>query len=178
VLLQDEPLLQLLDAWLCNLGGTDFTDSLPLLGRSMSSFDTIARRRLFEKIQRGQQQSMSVASHAGADSNPAFEAALPLLYKILWSWRASMSTQKERWRRWQLALGVDDEQNDFQFCIVVYDVGSAMPNHFCRVCENCAHCFPYLLNRAISSSDTTNEQASQYRCPRVRYQSRQTSHTC
>src|SRR5215471_16422054 len=34
-----------------------------------------------------------------------------------------------------------------------------------------------LTDRANSSSDTTNEQASQYRCPRVRYQRRQTSHT-
>lgn len=83
VLLQDEPLLQLLDAWLCELGETDFTDSLPLLRRSMSSFDTVALRRLLEKVQRGRQQGTSAGSHAGADSNPAFEEALPLLYKIL-----------------------------------------------------------------------------------------------
>lgn len=83
VLLQDEPLLQLLDAWLCELGETDFTDSLPLLRRRMSSFDTVARRRLLEKVQRGRQQSTSATSHSAADSNPAFEAALPLLYKIL-----------------------------------------------------------------------------------------------
>jgi len=82
VLLQDESLLQLLDAWLCELSETDFTDSLPLLRRSMSSFDTVARRRVLEKIQRGRQQSTS-SSHVAAESNPAFEAALPLLYKIL-----------------------------------------------------------------------------------------------
>jgi hypothetical protein len=73
----------LLDAWLCELSETDFTDSLPLLRRSMSSFDTVVRRRLLEKVQRGHQQSTSAASHLGAKSNPAFEAALPLLYKIL-----------------------------------------------------------------------------------------------
>jgi hypothetical protein len=83
VLLQDEPLLQLLDVWLCELSETDFTDSLPLLRRSMSSFDTVARRRLLEKVQRGRQQSTSAVSHVGTQSNPAFEAALPLLYKIL-----------------------------------------------------------------------------------------------
>ena len=83
VLLQDEPLLQLLDAWLCELNETDFTDSLPLLRRSMSSFDTVARRRLLEKVQRGRQQSTSAAARVGTESNPAFEAALPLLYKIL-----------------------------------------------------------------------------------------------
>ena len=83
VLLQDEPLLQLLDAWLCELTDTDFTDSLPLLRRSMSGFDAVARRRLLEQVQRGRQESASTASRAAADSNPAFEAALPLLYKIL-----------------------------------------------------------------------------------------------
>lgn len=83
VLLQDEPLLQLLDAWLCELTDTDFTDSLPLLRRSMSGFDTVARRHLLEQVQRGRQQSTSTASRTATDSNPAFEAALPLLYKIL-----------------------------------------------------------------------------------------------
>jgi Family of unknown function (DUF5682) len=83
VLLQDEPLLQLLDAWLCELSETDFTDSLPLLLRSMSNFDTVARLRLLEKVQRGRQQSTSAAPHLASESNPAFEAALPLLYKIL-----------------------------------------------------------------------------------------------
>jgi len=83
VLLQDEPLLQLLDAWLCELSETDFTDSLPLLRRSMSSFDTVARRRVLGKIQRGRQQGTSGASQLAPESNPAFEAALPLLYKIL-----------------------------------------------------------------------------------------------
>jgi len=83
VLLQDEPLLQLLDAWLCELSETDFTDSLPLLRRSMSNFDAVARRRVLEKVQRGRQQSTSAAPHPANESNPAFEAALPLLYKIL-----------------------------------------------------------------------------------------------
>jgi Family of unknown function (DUF5682) len=83
VLLQDEPLLQLLDAWLCELSEMDFTDSLPLLRRSMSSFDTVARRRVIERVQRGRQQGTAAASHVGTKSNPAFEAALPLLYKIL-----------------------------------------------------------------------------------------------
>lgn len=83
VLLQDDPLLQLLDAWLCELDETDFTDSLPLLRRSMSTFDTVARRRLLEKVQRGRQQTASPASYSEMNSNPALEAALPLLYKIL-----------------------------------------------------------------------------------------------
>src|SRR5215470_6728738 len=83
VLLQDEPLLRLLDRWLCELSETDFTDSLPLLRRSMSDFDALARRRVFEKVQRGRQQSTAATSEAATESNPAFEAALPLLYRIL-----------------------------------------------------------------------------------------------
>jgi hypothetical protein len=83
VLLQDEPLLHLLDDWLCELSETGFTECLPLLRRSMSSFDSVARRRVLEKIQQGRQKSSSAGSQALADSNPAFEAALPLLYKIL-----------------------------------------------------------------------------------------------
>ena len=83
MLLQDEPLLRLLDAWLCELGETDFTDSLPLLRRSMSDFDAVARRRVFEKVWRGRQQSTAATSQAATESNPAFEAALPLLYRIL-----------------------------------------------------------------------------------------------
>lgn len=83
VLLQDEPLLQLLDAWLCELSETDFMDSLPLLRRSMSSFDAVARRRVLEKLQRGREQATPGPSHLAAESNRAFETALPLLYKIL-----------------------------------------------------------------------------------------------
>jgi hypothetical protein len=83
VLLQDEPLLLLLDAWLCDLTEMDFTESLPLLRRSMSSFDTVARRRLLERVQRGRRQTTGAPSHDGAAANPAFDAALPLLYKIL-----------------------------------------------------------------------------------------------
>ena len=83
VLLQDEPLLQLLDVWLCELSDMDFTDSLPLLRRSMSSFDAVARRRVLEKVQRGRQKSTSAASQIPAASSPAFDTALPLLYKIL-----------------------------------------------------------------------------------------------
>src|SRR6185437_10165641 len=83
VLLQDEALLQLLDAWLCELSETDFTDSLPLLRRSLSNVDIVARRRLLEKVQRGPQKSTSATPHLADESNPAFEAALPLLYKIL-----------------------------------------------------------------------------------------------
>jgi hypothetical protein len=83
VLLQDEPLLLLLDSWLCELSEPDFTESLPLLRRSLSSFDSVARRRVLEKVQQGRQQTTEAAPHVRTESNPAFEAALPLLYRIL-----------------------------------------------------------------------------------------------
>jgi hypothetical protein len=83
ILLQDAPLLQLIDAWLCSLSPDDFTNSLPLLRRSLSHFDTTSRRRLLDKLKQGPQQSTAVAIAATQESNPAFAAALPLLYKIL-----------------------------------------------------------------------------------------------
>ena len=66
-----------------DLSEADFTESLPLLRRSTSNFDTVARRRLLEKVQHGRQERTGAASQPDFASNPAFEAALPLLYKIL-----------------------------------------------------------------------------------------------
>jgi len=49
----------------------------------MSHFDAMSRRRLIDKVKRGRQQTASAAPDVATRSNPAFEAALPLLYKIL-----------------------------------------------------------------------------------------------
>jgi len=85
VLLQDRPLMQLLDKWVCGLEEADFVESLPLLRRSFSGFDSVARRRIMEQIARGAQESTHEhASNATQDrSSDAFERALPLLYQIL-----------------------------------------------------------------------------------------------
>ncbi len=83
VLLQDAPLLQLLDEWLCELEEKDFNDSLPVLRRSFSSFENGARQRLLERVKQGRLEGGVGAAHAAEDENPAFEAALPLLYRIL-----------------------------------------------------------------------------------------------
>lgn len=83
VLLQDEPLLQLLDEWICELNEDDFVESLPILRRSFSGFDTVARRRLMERIARGALESTNVGAISRDNSSEAFERALPLLYKIL-----------------------------------------------------------------------------------------------
>lgn len=83
ILLQDDPLLQLLDGWICGLEEQDFIDSLPLLRRSLSGFDSAARKRLLEKLKRGPRDHISPASYPAGEDNPALAAALPLLYRIL-----------------------------------------------------------------------------------------------
>jgi hypothetical protein len=83
VLLQDQPLLQLLDQWVSELDENDFVESLPLLRRSFSGFDSVARRRLMERIARGAHESAQPGSETHDGSNEAFERALPLLYQIL-----------------------------------------------------------------------------------------------
>lgn len=83
VLLADQPLLTLLDQWLCDLEEQDFIDSLPLLRRAFSSFDTVARRRVRERVlESGRKDSVPIANTPAQDS-PGFEAALPLLLTIL-----------------------------------------------------------------------------------------------
>jgi len=78
------PLLHLLDAWLCTLTPDDFLAALPLLRRSLSSFDHTARRRLIDKLKQGPQQAGAIATNAApSEMNPALPAALPLLYTIL-----------------------------------------------------------------------------------------------
>jgi hypothetical protein len=83
VLLQDQPLLQLIDDWICTLTEKDFVESLPLLRRSFSGFDAVGRKRLMGQIARGAHQSTHPADVSHAQSSDAFDRALPLLYQIL-----------------------------------------------------------------------------------------------
>lgn len=82
VLLQDEPLLNLIDEWLCGLGEDDFTASLPLLRRSFSEFDSVARRRVLERVAHGRREGAAVPANRD-DAEDAFARALPLLCRIL-----------------------------------------------------------------------------------------------
>jgi hypothetical protein len=83
IILQDRPLLHLVDAWLCELGEEDFTDALPLLRRSFTSFDGRARKRLLDEIGKGMRETAGFdAVEQDADS-VAFGQALPLLSRIL-----------------------------------------------------------------------------------------------
>ena len=83
IILQDRSLLQLVDAWLCELREEDFIESLPMLRRSFAGFDAVARRRLIETIAKGAQQDSQAAAAQGIEDDGPFAEALPLLYRIL-----------------------------------------------------------------------------------------------
>jgi uncharacterized protein DUF5682 len=83
LLLQDQPLLQIIDEWICTLAEKDFVDSLPLLRRSFSGFDAVGRKRLMEQIARGAHQTTHPSGAPQGQSSDAFDRALPLLYQIL-----------------------------------------------------------------------------------------------
>ncbi|WP_041658498.1 DUF5682 family protein [Asticcacaulis excentricus] len=81
VLIQDPVLLFLLDEWLSGLDENSFIESLPLLRRALSGFDTGGRKRVMDRL-RGGRQTVATLDEA-AKENPAFERALPLLRQIL-----------------------------------------------------------------------------------------------
>jgi len=83
IVLQDRSLLQLVDAWLCELREEDFIESLPLLRRSFAGFDAVARHRLMEAIAKGPQQGPGVTAAQIIEDDGPFAEALPLLYRIL-----------------------------------------------------------------------------------------------
>jgi hypothetical protein len=83
IVLQDRPLLHLVDAWLCRLGEEDFMEALPLLRRSFTSFDADARKRLLAEIGKGGRETVSFDAMEQSGDNLAFDRALPLLLRIL-----------------------------------------------------------------------------------------------
>jgi hypothetical protein len=83
IVLQDRPLLNLIDAWLCGFGEEDFIVALPLLRRSFTSLDAHARKRLLAGIGKGVQETTSLDTVQQDADNPAFSRALPLLLRIL-----------------------------------------------------------------------------------------------
>jgi hypothetical protein len=83
VILHDSALLRLVDAWLSEISERDFVESLPLLRRSLSGFDSVSRRRLMELVKQSRNVVSGEAARVEEEDNPAFAAALPLLYQIL-----------------------------------------------------------------------------------------------
>jgi Family of unknown function (DUF5682) len=83
IVLQDRPLLHLVDAWLCALGEDDFLAALPLLRRSFAPFDAHGRQRLLGEIGNGAREAASFNAIEPGAHNSAFDDALPLLLRIL-----------------------------------------------------------------------------------------------
>jgi hypothetical protein len=86
ILLHDERLFGLIDAWLTDLGEEDFVIQLPVLRRTFESFDRAQRRRLLDTLNASPHpptgKPASQADH-GEDNAPGFAGALPLLLTIL-----------------------------------------------------------------------------------------------
>ncbi|MFI6566308.1 DUF5682 family protein [Streptomyces sp. NPDC050534] len=90
LLVHDERLLGLVDAWLTGVPGEAFTDVLPLLRRTFSAYEPGVRRTLGELVRRGPGERGGVtAAGSGipgfaADLDPArAEAVLPVLRLLL-----------------------------------------------------------------------------------------------
>ncbi|CAM5541008.1 putative protein OS=Streptomyces tendae OX=1932 GN=GUR47_16730 PE=4 SV=1 [Streptomyces tendae] len=90
LLLHDERLLALIDAWLTGVPGDTFTDVLPLLRRTFSAYEPGVRRQLGELVRRGPEARGSVTTTgagipgfaAGLDTGRA-DAVLPVVRLLL-----------------------------------------------------------------------------------------------
>jgi len=74
LLVHDERLLGLVDAWLTGVPAEAFTDVLPLLRRTLSAYEPGVRRTLGELVRRGPGQRGSVT--AAGSGIPGFAADL------------------------------------------------------------------------------------------------------
>ncbi|WP_405956223.1 DUF5682 family protein [Streptomyces phaeochromogenes] len=92
LLVHDERLLGLVDAWLTGVPGDAFTDVLPLLRRTFSAYEPGVRRTLGELVRRGPGTRGSATATATASGIPGFapdldaaraDAVLPVLRLLL-----------------------------------------------------------------------------------------------
>ncbi|MER5975734.1 DUF5682 family protein [Streptomyces sp. NPDC001857] len=90
LLVHDERLLALVDAWLTGVSAEAFTDVLPLLRRTFAAYETGVRRTLGELVRRGPEQRADVVGAAsgapGFASEPHGEradAVLPVVRLLL-----------------------------------------------------------------------------------------------
>ena len=83
ILLLDEALFSVIDAWVVGLSGDAFQSILPLLRRTFSTFSVSERRQLGERVRRGA-ATVTAAAHTSADFDPArADAAMPLVGRLL-----------------------------------------------------------------------------------------------
>ena len=87
LLLHSDPMWNVVDGWLTTLPAETFTQVLPLLRRTFSTFEPPERRQMGERAKRGQVRVAPAATAAGgrADDFDAArgEAVLPLLRQII-----------------------------------------------------------------------------------------------
>ncbi|MGA5650797.1 DUF5682 family protein [Streptomyces seoulensis] len=90
LLVHDEQLLGLVDAWLTSVPADAFTDVLPLLRRTFSAYEPGVRRTLGELVRRGPGSGAGAVGHAATSSGFAPEpdagradAVLPVLRLLL-----------------------------------------------------------------------------------------------
>ena len=82
LLLHNEVLWGILDAWVSGLSGEAFTQSLPLLRRTFASFPAPERRQLGERVKRGGAARTAIASETEVDVARA-DRVLPVVARLL-----------------------------------------------------------------------------------------------
>jgi hypothetical protein len=82
VLVHDETLLGVLDGWISGVDGDLFTDSLPVLRRTFSTFAPAERRQIGERVRRGERAAAVLDADDDLDHERAANV-LPLLEQIL-----------------------------------------------------------------------------------------------
>jgi hypothetical protein len=76
LLAHDSVLLGLVDGWVSGLADPEFTDVLPLLRRTFSTFETGERRTIGERVRRGTSPAVAVADDWDLDADRAMPAVL------------------------------------------------------------------------------------------------------
>jgi hypothetical protein len=82
ILLHDETLFGVLDAWVAGLPGDTFTALLPLLRRTFATFEAPVRRQMGERVRRGR-VAMDGQQAAGAIDPERAARVLPLVEQLL-----------------------------------------------------------------------------------------------
>jgi hypothetical protein len=83
LLLHDDRLWQVLDGWVTELSGEIFTQLLPLLRRTFSTFPAPERRSMGERARRGPTQRAAHIAAADDFDTARAEAVLPLVARLL-----------------------------------------------------------------------------------------------
>ncbi len=84
ILIHDDGLWQLVDAWLVGLGADHFTEILPLLRRTFAAFPPPERRQMGKRVVRGAASRVKAAAgDAAAFDVAAADAVLPVLAQLL-----------------------------------------------------------------------------------------------